>query len=158
MRRSETAATKKPDPPSGPCPVKPFLPARSMNRFVVRLEPIEQRSFIRVQSQLSGLFDKPITALRIIVWPRRLDFIAPMLDLVWRLCFAGLVEPFSHLLIAGSIFNLRLEIRPFYPFEPEQHVIERTVEVVIPDIACHQRAALINRAAENGVAADAKSR
>jgi hypothetical protein len=53
---------------------------------------------------------------------------------------------------------LRFEIRPLHVLETEKHVIERAIKVIFADVAGHERAALIDGAAENGVTAHANAR
>ena len=69
-----------------------------------------------------------------------------------------LIEPFDDLLIACSLLDLRFEIISPYAFESEEHVIERTIEMIFADVPRHQCPALVDRAAKNRVTPDANTR
>ena len=57
---------------------------------------------------------------------------------------ARLIEPFRHLLVAGAVLDLRLEIGAFHTFEPEKHIIEGAIEMVFADIPRHQGPAFVD--------------
>jgi hypothetical protein len=124
-----------------------------MARFVVRFEIIEQSGLFRVEPERLRLVDKPIALFRIVVRSRCFDFLAPLSDFVWSFLFSTLIQPFRHLLVARAIFDLGLEVGAAYPFEAEQHVVERTIEMIFPNVPCDQRPAFIDRASKNGVTA-----
>jgi len=88
----------------------------------------------------------------------RLHFLAPSFDCRRSFLLAALIEPFDYFLVARTLLDLRLKIRGRHTFETEKHIIERTIEVIFADVACNERAALVNCAPENGVAANANSR
>ena len=129
-----------------------------MTGFVVSVQPIEQSRFLGIEPKRFGLFHKPFPLFGVIVWARSFNFIAPAPDFLGCLLLTGLIEPFRHLLIAGAIFDLRLEICSRHTFKTEQRVIERTIEMVFPDISCDQCPAFINGAAEDSVTANSDSR
>ena len=78
---------------------------------------------------------------------------SPTFDFLRRSLFAVCIKPFDHLLVACALLDLRFEILTLHAFEAEQHVIERAIEVVLSDVPGHERAAFVDRAPENRVAA-----
>jgi len=53
---------------------------------------------------------------------------------------------------------LSFEIVALHNFETEEHVIERTSEMIFVDVPRHERAAFVDGAPKNGVAADSNAR
>ena len=127
-------------------------------RLVVDLEPIEERCRGGIKAMRLDLLLEPFAFLRIIVRICRFDFVAPGVHFLRRFLFPMAIEPFRHLVVAGAFLDLRLEIVTLHPFETEKHVIERTIKMILADVARDQRAAFVERPAQNRVAADANSR
>src|SRR5207244_5963768 len=122
--------------------------------FVVRFEPIERGRLRRIESELLTFFGEILALLRIVVETGGFHFVAPAFDFLRRFLFAVCVEPFRHLLVACAVLDLRFEIGALYSLESEERVVERTIEMVFANIARHERAALVDRAPENGVTAN----
>jgi len=120
-------------------------------RVIVGFEPIEQSQRCRIESEWLCLFHKSVTTLRIIVWPGRFYLVAPTFDFIQGLWLATLIEPFCHLLITGAVLDLRFEVVAFYPFEAEEHVIERTIKMIFTDITRYKRAAFVDRATQDRI-------
>src|SRR5205085_2565521 len=125
-----------------------------VSRFVVHLEPIEQRRRERIEPVRLQLFYKPIAFFRIVIRIRSLDLIAPGLHFLWRLFLAVAIEPGRHFFLARAFLDLRLEVVALHPLETEEHVIERTIEMVFADISSQKSAALVVGARQNCITTD----
>jgi hypothetical protein len=125
---------------------------------IVDLQPLERRRLRRIEPKFLALFDKELVLFQIVVETAGLHFFAPAFDL--RRCFllAASVEPFNHLLVARALLDLRFEISAFYAFEAEERAIQRTIEMIFPDVPRYERPAFIDCAAKNGVTAHANAR
>ena len=82
----------------------------------------------------------------------------PAFDFFRHFLFAALIEPLDHLLITRALLDLRFEIGAVHAFETKEHVIKRTIEMIFADVPCHERAAFVDGAAKNGVAANSNVR
>src|ERR1700736_6707425 len=100
---------------------------------VVNFEPIEQCRLSWIEPERFHLLDEPVAPLRIIVGICRRDLVAPAFDFIRRFLLAIGIQPLRHLLVARAALDLRLEIRAFYSLKPEEHIIERTIEMVFAD-------------------------
>src|SRR6266487_3613672 len=129
-----------------------------MRRSVVDLQPLEGRGLRGIEFEFLDLFAEEIALLRMVVETARLHFVSPTFDFLCRFLFAALIEPFGNFLVACALLDLRFEIVAFHTFETEEHVIERTIEVIFANISGHQRAAFIDRAAKNRIIANANAR
>src|SRR5207249_779819 len=126
--------------------------------FIVDLQPLECCRLRRIEAEFPGLFAEEFAFFRMIVETARLDFFSPPFDFLRRFLFAARVKPLDHLLVTRALLDLRFEILALHALETEQHVIERTIEVVFADLPRHQRAAFIDGASKNGEAADSNAR
>src|SRR5439155_195636 len=68
------------------------------------------------------------------------------------------IDPFRNFVIACAGLDESFEIIALNALETEEHVIERTIEMVFADVAPKQRTAFIDRAPQNGVAAHPRFR
>ena len=93
-----------------------------------------------------------------VVETTRLYLLDPTFDFPRRFLFAAWIEPFDHLLVARALLNLGFEIVILHTFETEQHIIERTIEMMFADVPRHERAAFIDGAAKDGIAAYSNTR
>ena len=129
-----------------------------MTDSVVDFQPLERCGFRGIEAEFLDLFAKEIAFFRMIVEAACLDLVSPMVDFVRRLLFARLMKPFDDFMVACALLDLRSEIVAFYTFETEEHVIERTIEVIFANISTYLGATLINRAAKDCVTANANAR
>jgi hypothetical protein len=125
---------------------------------IVHFQPLERCRLRRIESEFLDLFAEEVALFRMVVETACLHFVSPGFDFLRRFLFAVLVEAFHDFLIACALFNLRFEIVAFHSFETEEHIIERTIEVILADISRYQRAAFIDCAAKNCVTANANPR
>ena len=120
----------------------PF-PARHPRRLlrvrdsIVDFQPLECRGLDRIEVEILGLLAKEIALLRIVVETAGLHLFGPASDFLRRFRLSALIEPFDNLLVACSLLDLRFEIISPYAFESEEHVIERTIEVILTDVPGH---------------------
>jgi hypothetical protein len=141
------------DPPSALLRRLPLI-----RDFVVHFQPLKCRGFRRIESKFANFFAEEISLFRMVVETACFDFVSPAFNFLWRFLYAGTVEPFYDFLVARSLLDLRLEIVAFHVFETEEHVIERTIEVIFADISRHQGAAFIDGAAKDCVTSDGEAR
>jgi hypothetical protein len=125
---------------------------------IVNFQPVERRCLGRIQPKLFAFCDEIVVLLQIVVETAGFNPLAPALD--FRPCFllAASVEPFNHLLIARALLDLRSEIVALHTFETKEHAIQRTIEMIFPDVPRYERPAFVDGAAKNGVAAHANTR
>lgn len=125
---------------------------------VIDFQPLERCCFRGIEAEFFDLFAEELPLFRVIVEAARLDLVSPAFDFFGRFLFACLVEPFDHFLVARAPFGLRFEIVAFHTLETEERVIQRTIEVIFANVSRHQGTALIDRAAKDGVTANANAR
>ena len=63
------------------------------------------------------------------------------------------IDPLRDLLVAGARFHKRFEVVPLKALESEQHVVERTIKMVIADVPPEQGTAFVDRSPEYDVTA-----
>jgi len=89
---------------------------------------------------------------------RNTDFLAPGALFLLAFRRPAAIDPFRDFIIVRASLDERFEIMAFNTFEPEKHVIERTIEMVFADVAPKERTTFIDRAAQNDVAAQTRFR
>jgi hypothetical protein len=141
-----------------PCPARHLRRLLRVRDSIVDFQPLERCGLDRIEAELLGLLAKEIALLRIVVETAGLRLFGPSSDFLRRFRLAASMEPFDNLLVACSLLDLRFEIISPYAFESEEHVIERTIEVIFADVPGHECPAFVDRAAQNRVAADANAR
>src|SRR5262249_26082786 len=125
---------------------------------VVDFEPGKRSRLCWIEPDLLCPFDEEVTFFWIVVEAAFFHPIGPAFDFVRRFLCAVAIEPIDYLLIARAVFDLRSEILALHTFKTEQGVIERTIEMVFADVARHERAAFVDRAAKNRVTANPNAR
>src|SRR6476646_8586513 len=126
--------------------------------FVVGLQPIEQWCRFWIEAERLQLLDVPVTFLRIVVIIYFQHFLTPSALFLLAFPRPAAINPFRDFIIARAGLDERLEIVALNPLETEEHVIERTIEMIFPDVAPKQRTAFIDRATHNGVTAHTRFR
>ena len=129
-----------------------------MAGFVIDLQPLERCGLRRIEPEFPDRFAEEFALFRMVVETARLYLFGPPSYFRWRLFLAALIEPLDYLLVACALLDLRFEIVALHALETEKHVIERTIEMIFPDIPGDQGATFINSAAEDCVTADPDSR
>ena len=129
-----------------------------MGNSIVHFQPFKRGRFFRIEPEFLDLFAEELLFFRMIVKAACLDLISPTFDFLRRFLCACLVEPFDYFLVACALLNLRFEIVTLYVLEAKEHVIQRTIEVIVADIPRHERATFIDGAAKNRIAANANAR
>src|SRR5437660_5965802 len=126
--------------------------------LVVGLQPIKQWCRFWIEAERFQLLDVPVAFLRIVIRICLQHFLTP--DSLFLLAFRrpAAIDPFRDFIIARSGLDERFEIIALNALEPEEHVIERTIEMVFADIAPKQRPTFIDRAAQNDVTAHTRFR
>ena len=140
-----------------PCPARHLRRLLRVRDSIVDFQPLECRGLDRIEVEILGLLAKEIALLRIVVETAGLHLFGPSSDFLRRFRLAALSEPFDNLLVACSLLDLRFEIISPYAFESEEHVIERTVEVIFADVPGHECSAFVDRAAKYRVTSDANA-
>src|SRR6266480_4171867 len=125
---------------------------------IVDFQPLEGCRLRRIEPEFLDLFAEELALFRVIIETACLDLFGPTFDFLRRFLFAALIEPLDYFLVARALLDLRFEIVAFHAFETKEHVIQRTIEVIFPDIARHESAAFVDRASKNRVAADPNAR
>src|SRR6266566_7177591 len=139
------------------------LTRRKLRRFfvahlVVGLQPIKQRCRFWIEAERFQLLDVPVAFLRIVIRIYFQHFLTPSAPFLLAFRRPAAINPFRDFIIARAGLDERFEISALNALEAKQHVIERTIEMVFADIAPKQGTAFIDRAPENGVAADTRFR
>jgi hypothetical protein len=129
-----------------------------MAHSVIDFEPLECRRLCRIESEFFAFLGEEIALFWVAVKTASLHLFGPAFGFLWSFLLAACIEPFDHLLVACALLDLRFEIVARYALEPEEHVVERAIEVVFADIPRHERATFINRASKNCIAANANAR
>src|SRR5205823_6585541 len=136
---------------------------RKLRRFfvahlVVGLQPIKQRCRFWIEAERFQLLDVPVAFLRIVIRICLQHFLTPSAPFLLAFRRPAAIDPFRDFIIAGASLDERFEIIALNALEPEEHVIERTIEMIFADVAPKQRTAFIDRAPQNGVAAHPRFR
>src|SRR5438067_11755517 len=126
--------------------------------FVVGLQPIEQWCRFRIETERVQLLDVPIAFLWVVVRILFHYFLTPGTLFFFAFRSAVAINPCRDFGIACAGLDECLEIIALNALETEEHVIERTIEMVFADIAPKQRTAFIDRASQNGVTAHPRFR
>jgi hypothetical protein len=129
-----------------------------MRDFVIDFQPLERSGFRGIQPEFLDLFAEVVALFRMLVETACLCFVSPTFNLFGHFLFATLIEPFHDFLVACALLDLHFEILALHTFETEEHIIERTVEVIFANISRYQSAALIDCATESCVTANADPR
>jgi hypothetical protein len=104
---------------------------------IVHFQPLERRRFRRIESEFLDLFAEELLLFGMIVKAACLNLISPAFDFLRCFLFACLVKPFDYFLVACALFDLRFEIVALHAFETKDHVIQRTIEVILANISRH---------------------
>src|SRR5438067_5414184 len=136
---------------------------RKLRRFfvahlVVGLQPIEQWCRFRIEAQRLQLLDVPIAFLRVVVRILFRHILIPSALFLFAFWSAVAIDPFRNFVIARAGLDESFEIIALNTLETEEHVIERTIEMVFADVAPKQRPTFIDRAAQNDVTAHTRFR
>ena len=144
-------------------PLQLSIPARKLRRFfvthfVVGLQPIEQWCRFWIEAEWLQLFDVPIAFLRILVRIYFQRFLTPSPLFLFAFRSAVAIDPPRNFVVTRAGLDERFEIIALNALETEEHIVERTIEMVFADVAPKQRTAFIDRAPQNGVAAHPRFR
>src|SRR6185503_18827647 len=124
-----------------------------ITRLVIRLEPFKQRRRLRVQSELAGFGHKIFSFLRIVVETSLAHFFTPLLFLLLTLWSTVTIDPLHHLLVAFPFDHRGFEIVTHDPLPTEEHVIERTIKMILANVVAKQRATLVECPPQNDITA-----
>src|SRR6185503_11685792 len=120
--------------------------------------PIKQWCRFWIEAERLQLVDVPVAFLRIVVIIYLQHFLTPSALFLLAFPRPAAINPFRDFIIARIGLDERLEIVALNPLETEDHVIERTIEMVFADIAPKQRPTFIDGAAQNDVTAHTRFR
>ena len=120
-----------------PCPARHLRRLLRVRDSIVDFQPLECRGLDRIEVEILGLLAKEIALLRIVVETAGLHLFGPSSDFPGRFRLAALIQPCDDFSVACSLLDLSFEIVSLYAFESEEHVIERTIEVILTDVPGH---------------------
>src|ERR1700693_757414 len=121
---------------------------------IVRFKIFGERRALRLESNLGAFAREPILLFRIVVGSIAFDCIGPALNFLGLLGRTMTVEPSNDLFIGGTGTEQLFDLLGRKPLEVEEHLIERTGEMILADTALEIGAALIDHAGHQRVAAE----